>query len=135
MLQARRVADTKVHLRILLLNATFGTSSRRVSYLRGRGFDSCLEGRSSCQDFLLSLQSNSCKPARCVTYRENSQTDRLLQLLCTNPSTVNHTLMNSTTFLLRTGDHKSEWIVLCNCPLPDGGPLRAETCSICRIIT
>ena len=73
MLRAHRITDWKVHLRTSLLSARVGTSSRRVSYLRGRGFDSRLEGRSSCQDFhgvLLSLQANGCKPARCVTYRE-----------------------------------------------------------------
>ena len=101
MLQAHRITDTKAHLRTSFQNATVGAFSRRVSYFRGRGFDSRLEGRSSCQAFhcfLLSLQANSCKPARCVTYRENSRTNRLLQLLCTNPSTINNTLMNSRHF-------------------------------------
>jgi hypothetical protein len=59
---AHTITDTKVHLRTSLPNATVGTSSRRVSYLRGRGFDSRLGGRSSCQAFhcfLPSLQANS----------------------------------------------------------------------------
>jgi hypothetical protein len=77
----------------------------------------------------------SCKPARCVTYRENSQTNRLFQVLCTNPSTVNNTLMNSRHFYCVLETIKGESIVFCNCAFPDEGPVRAETCSSCRIIT
>ena len=51
---------------------------------------------------------------------------RLLLLLCTYPSAINHTVTN-------LGLEIKE-LFLCNCALPDDGPVRAETCSSWRVM-
>jgi len=61
-------------------------------------------------------------------YHEQIQNIRLLQLLCTNPYTINHTLMNLQQFCYIVKMIKRLNDCLSNCALSDDGPVRPETC-------